>query len=181
MPSARPRFAVLPVLAALAGLSACDQPKARGPGADSTVVQLARLAANSVLGRGPGVPPPPAWAAPLIGRRMADVFPARAACQGNMDKVSHRYLGYPKGVQIFGWGWVPARGQRLSRVVLVDASGRIAGAGEGGAPRADVPAAVPAVRDPNTGWVVNLRRVHGPVSAFGLVGEAACPLGRLEF
>lgn len=170
-------------LSALLALSACDEPKPRGPGAGNTVVELGRLIKRTVSQQLAGTPPPPVWAQPLMGKSPDQVFTARAVCQGNVDQVTGRFPGRPPGVAILGWGWDPVAGQRVARVVLVDASSRIVAAGEGGLSRPDVPAAVATIPDAATGWVVNLPQTHGPVDAYGLLadGRTACRLGRLEF
>jgi hypothetical protein len=67
-------------------------------------------------------------------------------------------------------------------VVLVDADFRIVGAGEGGVPRPDIPAAKSYIQDPNTGWHANVARVSGPLDAYGVIasGTAVCPLGHFQ-
>lgn len=182
MPRASFPVALL-ALAALLALSACDEPKPRGPGAGNTVVELGRLIRRTVLQRQVGTPPPPAWARTLIGKSPDQVFAGRAVCQGNLDQITRRYTAAPRGVRVLGWGWDPAAGVRVARVVLVDVSYHIVAAGDGGAPRPDVPLQVPTVSDPDSGWVVNLPQTHGKVDAYGLVGAGltACPLGHLEF
>ena len=178
----RARLQILATLALGAALAGCDQPKPRGPGADSTVVELGRLMGETLFHTGSATPPPPAWAKALIGRSPRDVLTFRSVCQGNADQIIHRYSGNPQGVRILGWGWIPASQRRVTRVVLVDASYRIVGAGDGGVPRPDVASHVAGVSDPATGWTANLPRRHGPVDAFGLVSDGvACPLGHLAF
>lgn len=170
-------------LLALPALSGCDHPKPRGPGAGNTVVELGRLIRNTLLQRQAGTPPPPDWARPLIGRPPDQVFTVKAPCVGNIDQVTRRYEGKPPGVRILGWGWDPAARVRIQRVVLVDVSYHIVGAGDGGAARPDVASQVSGVTDPATGWVVNLPRTQGPVDAYGLTGDGrtACRLGHLAF
>lgn len=142
---------------ALSSLSACDQPKPRS------------------------LPPAaPDWARPMIGKPMTAFVSQSAACQGAVDRAEPRG---PSGVTVHGWGWDPAAQTAPARVILTDRSGRIVGAGQGGAPRPDVPAALPAVPDADTGWSAEARRTHGPVRAYGLVagGGAACLIGELAF
>ena len=165
-------------------LASCDQPKPRGPGTDGTVVELARLAARRVGWHGldPAPPPPPAWSRGLIGRPLRQAFPASGACLGNTDQTVARGPDAPSGVRILGWGWDVAAWRRVGRVVLTDAKGTIIGVGEGGVPRPDVPAAMPAVTDPAAGWIADPPRKAHAVDAYGIVGaEVVCPLGHLAF
>lgn len=165
------RLALAAVLPALA-LCACDQPKPRH-------VAPAPPAATSE-----GVPPPAAWAAPLIGRGRAELFPGELKpCLGNTDVITRRYAGEPAGVMVVGWGWDPAAKAAPPRVILVDIDNRIAGGGESGLPRPDVPAAIAEVTSPDTGWSANVARAKGPLDAFGIVdgGQALCRLGHIEF
>ncbi|WP_293904888.1 hypothetical protein [Phenylobacterium sp.] len=157
-------------VAALA-LAACDKPKPRQAraGAAPAGTTAARL------------PAPAAWAAEMVGKPMGQLFPGELKpCVGNTDNLEQKYSD---GVKIVGWGWDPATKAAIAHVILVDLSGLVAGAGETGLARPDVPAAKPQIKDPNTGWAAYTRRTAGPLDAFGVIdgGKSLCRLGHLEF
>lgn len=175
---------------ALLALSACDKPKWREkpPATPDAAAAPAEVAATPgpparVIPVDPaGTPPPPAWAKDLIGKPFRDVFPKNAICTGNNDIVQKTYAGAPAGVQLHGWGWHTAAKVRVPRVVLVDKAYMIVAAGEGGVPRPDVTAVLPAVTDKNTGWNADAPVVHGPLDAYGVLPDGSvCALGHLEF
>lgn len=174
------------VCAASLALAGCDQPKWRGegpaPGAAAPAPAAAPAAPGKPVDPGP-TPPPPAWAQALIGKPLREAFPGTGVCKGNTDLVEKTYGGDPAGVRIHGWGWDVAAKARVGRILLVDAEARIVGAGEGGAPRPDVPAALPEVTDGQSGWHADLARTSGIVDTFGVVdgGKAVCVLGRMVF
>jgi hypothetical protein len=82
---------------------------------------------------------------------------------------------------MIGWGWVQKSQKAIDHVVLVDASGKIVGVGEGGQPRPDVPENSPTVKSANTGWQAFTSLTSGAVDAFGAVdGAGRCALGHLQ-
>lgn len=176
-----------PLLAGFAALSACDQPKFRDKGDAATPAAEAPAAAGPpaarvIPTRAEAVPAVPAWAAAHMGKPLRAQFPKTGVCKGNTDVVDVRFTGQPSGVQILGWGWDVPKAARVSRVVLVDVGMKIVGAGEGGAPRPDVPTALPEISDPNAGWTA-VTQAAGPLDAYGVVGDgdAVCALGHIEF
>jgi hypothetical protein len=169
-------------------LAGCDQPKWRGDGAAPGAAPQAVTAAASTVAPtrpvDPGpTPAPPPWAQGLVGKPLREAFPGTGVCKGNTDIIEKTYAGSPAGVRIHGWGWDVAAKTRVARILLVDADARIVGAGEGGASRPDVTAAVPEVTDGQTGWNADLARTSGVVDTFGVVGggKAVCVLGRMAF
>jgi hypothetical protein len=99
-------------------------------------------------------------------------------CIGNFDGVRPAKDGV--GRSAFGWAWDPAAGAPVSRILLVNTSGQIVAAGDGGRVREDVPRARPDVSSRLTGWVVRTGDLSGPFAALGIVdgGSALCQLGR---
>jgi hypothetical protein len=167
-------------LSSLALLTACDQPKPRGPAANAPAAAPAPAQAAQNTEPAPAAP---AWAVALIGKPLKEAFPgADVSCVGNTDNVVNRYQGASPGVKIVGWGWDPAAKAAVQRVVLVDADARIVGAGETGAPRPDVTAARPDITSPTTGWTAVTAKTSGPVDAYGIIGDgkSLCRLGHLE-
>jgi hypothetical protein len=165
------------VAAAAASLAACDKPKPRRATAPAapTAAPIAAPAPTAPL------PALPAWAREVIGKPMAQLFPGELKpCIGNTDNVEQKYVD---GTKIIGWGWDPATKAAIPRVILADASGLAAGAGETGVARPDVTAAKPEIKDPATGWAAYTRRTTGPIDAYGMVdgGKSLCKLGHLEF
>jgi hypothetical protein len=174
-------------LAGLLALAACDQPKFRDKGGDpaaaTPAAQQAAPPARVVPTKAEPVPEPPAWAAAHLGKNLRAQFPKTGICKGNTDIVDVRFTGDPAGVQLLGWAWDVPKKARVGRVVLVDKSMNIVGAGEGGAPRPDVPPAMPEIADPNTGWTAVTKLTAGPLDAYGIVGDGdtVCVLGHIEF
>ncbi len=118
----------------------------------------------------------------MLGKPLRDIFPATGLCKGNTDIVQKVYSGLPAGVQLHGWGWDLAKKARIERVVLVDKSYRIVGAGEGGVARSDVPVSIPEITDPATGWNADIAVKSGPLDVYGLTGDdSICVLGHIEF
>jgi hypothetical protein len=128
------------------------------------------------------MPPLPDWGRPLVGKSMNGLFPLRAPCLGNVDALRTRYLGVPSGVTIVGWGWDPNAKAAPPRVLLVDDSYLIRGAGVTGAPRPGVPKARPEVTSPNVGWEALASRLVGPLDAWGVLadGKTVCKLGHID-
>ncbi len=143
-------------------LSACEQPE--------------------WLTRRDPMPALPAWAQPLQDRLLEQVFaPApAAACAGNAERVETRYGGARPGAKIIGWGWDAQGKAPTARVVITGPGRRIAGAGEAGLHRSDVPQARPDITSTETGWWALTTRVEGPVEVWGVLadGARACLLGR---
>ena len=163
----------LTAVAATLALSACDKPKNR-PNA-------VQAASGAAAGKAAQLPPLPAWSKDMIGKAKTDLFPGEPKpCIGNTDNVEQTYAD---GVKIVGWGWDSAAKAPIARVILVDITGLVAGAGETGVSRPDVNAAKPEVTSPTTGWAALTSRTTGPVDAFGILadGKSLCVLGHLEF
>jgi hypothetical protein len=118
------------------------------------------------------------WYAALLGRKASEAVPGAGVCIGNFDGVRPAKDGV--GRSAFGWAWDPKVGAPVSRILLVNASGQIIAAGEGGGVRDDVPRARREVSSRLTGWVVRIGDLSGPFEAFGVVaeGSALCELGR---
>lgn len=175
-------------LALVALLSACDKPKTRA--AKPAEVANAGLPAGAPPATAAGghtsqdsLPAPPEWAAGYMGKTLAEVFPDQNGdCVGNTDDVNLYYRGQTQGVSVEGWGWAPAAKAPVERVLLVDESGKIVGAGESGKPRPDVPAARKEITSPNTGWQAATAKSSGGVYAFGVMpdGKRVCRLGHLN-
>ena len=158
-------------IAALA-LAGCDKAKDRTPKAD---------AAPAAAPAGPALPALPEWSKDMIGKAQATLFPGELKpCVGNTDNVEQTYAD---GVKIVGWGWDPATKAPIARVILVDVTGLVAGVGETGVTRPDVPAAKPEITSQTTGWAGLTSRKTGPVDAYGIIdgGKSLCRLGHLEF
>jgi hypothetical protein len=155
------------------GLSACDEPKARGDAA-------ATAAAGPPVAE--ALPPMPAWAQASLGQPLKTAFPGEGACDGNTDTIELRGPAATPGASILGWGWDPATKAPVTRIVLVDANQNIVGAGEGGLPRTDVRSARPDITTDATGWRAVTTTAAGGIDAYGLVGDgtATCKLGHIE-
>lgn len=178
------RALVLGGLAAAAalGLAACDNAKPR-PKPPPAAAMDANGPAPTAPGGSP-MPALPAWAKDYIGKPLANLFPGEMKpCVGNTDNVEQTYGGAAPGVQIVGWGWDPATRAPIARVLLVDITGLVAGAGETGIARPDVNKVKPEITSPTTGWAAYTSRTMGPVDAYGLVdgGKAICRLGHLVY
>lgn len=118
------------------------------------------------------------WAEALLGRKAAEAVPATSFCTGNFDGVRPAKDGV--GRSAFGWAWDPTAGAPVTRILLVNASGEVVAAGDGGRVRDDVPKARPDIPSRLTGWVIRTGDLAGPFEAFGIVGggSALCRLGR---
>jgi hypothetical protein len=169
------------ILAAAAplALSACDKPKPRN------VPPPAPVAAGAAAAPAPGgagaMPALPEWSKDLIGKPIANLFPGDPTiCTGNTDNVQQTYAD---GVQIVGWGWDPQAKAPIAHVLLVDTTGLVAGAGEAGLDRPDVPRAKPEVTSGKSGWAAYTSRTMGPIESFGVIngGKSVCRLGRLVY
>ena len=187
---------VAAVVLAAGLLVACGDPAWRNPatatGTAALAPEVARVAdAEAAQRRGSAhadhvtaeaMPPPPEWAAELIGKPLRVVFPAVGDCIGNTDAVKERFGGGLGGSKIAGWGWDAARKAPVARVVLADRDFRIFGAGESGARRRDVPRAVPSITSETTGWEALTPLNAGPLDAWGVLadGKTICKLGHID-
>ncbi|MDB5418558.1 MAG: hypothetical protein JWP50_1977 [Phenylobacterium sp.] len=181
---------------AAAALAGCGQPAWRDPATARGTAALApavvRVAAEDATARrrsahadhatAEAMPPPPDWAADLLGKPLRVAFPALGDCIGNTDAVKARFGDGLGGSKIAGWGWDPTHQAPVPRVVLADRDFRIVGAGASGARRRDVPRAVPSVTSETTGWEALTPLNAGPVDAWGVLadGKTVCKLGHLE-
>jgi hypothetical protein len=160
----------LSLAAAGLALAGCDNPKPRHGEAGKPAPASA-----------PGLPPLPEWSKAMVGQSQAGLFAGDPhPCVGNTDNVEQKYAD---GVKIVGWGWDPAIKAPIARVILVDVTGLVAGAGETGIARPDVNAAKPEITSPTTGWAAYTSRTSGPLAAFGIIdgGKSLCGLGHVEF
>lgn len=165
-------------------LAACQQPEWRDPAKskhaqDSDQAPIVEAVVPTIQGASPGIAQ---WAKGLLGKSPREVFPKTGLCTGNTDLVEHKYAGPPAGSAVIGWGWDVANKTRIQKVILVDASYKIVGAGVGGLPRPDVPQGSPEVPDPQTGWRAHTSSTTGPLDAYGILadGVSICPLGHAE-
>jgi hypothetical protein len=129
------------------------------------------------------MPPYPGWAGAFLGKPVHEFFPKLGNCVGNTDLVIQKFAGNPPGSQIIGWGWDSASARPLQRVVLVDASQRIVGAGEGGSERPDVPARRPEITTSKVGWQALVGLSSGTVEVYGVTSEpqTLCRLGSIAW
>ena len=180
---------------AVATLAACDDPAWRDPAASRgtaevapevlkvTADDLARLKPKKTARRvtEAPLPPPPDWAAGLMGRQLLALFPATAACLGNADAVRTRFIGPAAGTQIVGWAWDRAHHQAPPRILVVDQDFIIRGAGESGDKRPGVPKARPEVTSDAVGWQAITPRLTGGLDFWGLLadGRTICKVGHL--
>lgn len=164
----------LTVTALSLALAACDKPKDRTPKPGDTAATPAPTAVVSAP-----LPATPAWAAPYMGKTVAELFPQAGQCVGNTDNVNAKLTG---GAEIVGWGWDSAAKKPVAQVVLTDQEGRVIGFGETGVGRPDVPAAKPEVTSPTTGWKGYTSRTEGWLDAYGVTngGKGQCKLGHLD-
>jgi hypothetical protein len=178
-------------LAAVA-LAGCDDPAWRNPAASKGTSALPPEVVRVIVEGGPrkasdhllaqALPPPPAWAADLVGKGLQTVFPNLADCLGNTDGVKARYTLGAGGSRVAGWGWDAKAKAPIGRVVLIDRNALIRGAGEGGYRRKDVPKALPDVTSEATGWQADTALSSGPLDAYGVLadGKTICRLGHVD-
>jgi hypothetical protein len=163
---------VVTALAALA-LAGCDKPKDRTPKTDPATATAAPPAG--------ALPALPEWSQAMIGKAKADLFPGEMKpCKGNTDNVDKTFAD---GVRVVGWAWDPATQEPVPRVILVDVTGLVAGAGETGIARPDVNRVVPEIKSPATGWSALTSRTTGPLETYGIIdgGKSLCVLGHVAF
>jgi hypothetical protein len=194
-PVTRGRLQAACGLAAAATLAGCSQPGWRDPATSrgSAAVAPAVLAA---LGQRDAaqkpvavarfvtsdpLPAAPAWATPMIAQPVNRFFPKTAKCLGNTDGVKVRYTGAARGVRLAGWAWDPVGHAALQHVVIMGADGLVAGAGDGGTRRLDVPRVLPNITSTTTGWEAVTWRYAGPVDVYGVLadGQTICRLGHI--
>jgi hypothetical protein len=129
------------------------------------------------------LPAAPDWARLMIGRPLSVVASAKAQCRGYADRVATVYKGVHGGASVIGWSWDPDSHKPLQRILMVDPTGTVVGAGQpGGEPRPDVVAALPGiVTTADVGWVASTQVTSGQVRIYGLTeGGAACQIGVLS-
>jgi hypothetical protein len=180
----------------LATLAACTEPAWRDPatakGSAALAPAVRDAAAAGLVDLKPRsgakftlvqpLPALPDWSRGLIGQPINGPFPLRAPCLGSLDAVRGRFLGHPKGVTIVGWAWDPHARAAPPRVILVDDSLLIRGAGTVGAPRPRVPKVIPEVATPNVGWEALAPQLVGRLDAYGVLadGKTICRLGHVD-
>jgi hypothetical protein len=181
---------------ALAALAACGDPAWRDPATSKGSAELTPAVKDAAVAglidmkprsgaKFTVVQPLPAlpdWGRGLIGQPINGPFPLRAPCLGNLDAVRGRYLGHPEGVTIVGWAWDPQTKAAPPRVILVDESLLIRGVGVAGAPRPNVPKAIPEVTSPDVGWEAQAPQLVGALDAYGVLadGKTICRLGHID-
>jgi len=128
------------------------------------------------------LPPAPTWATALLGKPAPAAAP-NAQCLGYADRVVANYKGARSGVTLAGWSWDVDAHKPFSRIIIVEPSGTVIGAGSaGGDPRPDVMAAkAGVVTTPQSGWIATAAVTSGAIKAFGLTdaGET-CAIGGLK-
>jgi hypothetical protein len=101
-------------------------------------------------------------------------------CIGNVDGRAPDPKDNSKTV-VMGWGWDVKAKALPQAVLLVDASGKIAGSAQPGVPRPDVPKALPQITSEKTGWDSVLPGKTGEVTAYLLLSTGeVCPLGHAK-
>jgi hypothetical protein len=112
----------------------------------------------------------------LMGVALEDRFViGTGLCVGFFDRVLNAET--PTGAGVAGWAWDPGAEAAVTRVAIVDESGRIVGIATTPVTRPDVQAAIPDVKDPNAGWFGYSDLTSGPARAFALLGnDVACEL-----
>jgi hypothetical protein len=179
-------------------LCACDDPAWRDPATAKGTAQLTPAVQAAVLAGLADLKPNarakitliqplpalPDWSRPLLGQPLRGPFPNKGGkrCLGNVDAVRVRYLGEPGGVMIVGWAWDTLDKAPPARVILVDDSLLIRGAGVTGSARPGVPKALPEVTTDKVGWEALVPRQVGPLDAFGVMadGKTVCRLGHID-
>jgi hypothetical protein len=178
-------FARLALAAALVTLAAagCSRPSWTDP----ETSKASRAPPPAPVRKGTSIqtdaaPPPADWLKPLLGRPLRELFPKVGDCLGNTDGVAVRFLGGAGANLVAGWAWDPATKAPPARVVLSDATGRIAGGGETGRRRRDVPRAMPDITSGVTGWHAWTDRLSGRVDAYAILrdGRTVCSIAGVE-
>lgn len=180
---------------ALVILAACGDPAWRDPassrGTAAVAPEVLKVTADDLARLKPKktarqvtqapLPPPPGWAADLMGKQLRALFPTTGECLGNADAVRTRFVGPAAGTQIAGWAWDLARHQAPPRILVVDQDFIIRGAGETGEKRPGVPKAKPEVTSDRVGWQAITPRLTGGLDFWGLLadGRTICKVGHL--
>lgn len=100
---------------------------------------------------------------------------AAGSCIGNFDGLVRQKDGRWRA---YGWAWDSEAGARAKAVLIKDAEGKRLGVAASGRARLDVPRAVPAVTDDQTGWSITLPTRPAAPQAFALLASGAeCHLG----
>ena len=117
-----------------------------------------------------------------IGQPLAAVAPVAPAadCLGAFDTAERLHQGRGEGVQVSGWAFDRRARRAADRVLIVGPAGRVAGLATLATPRADVLAAVPAVKTLTSGWRGYARATQGKaLRAYVILANgAACPVGQ---
>ncbi len=124
------------------------------------------------------VPGPPNWARPLLQQNTRTGFEMSKDCTGSFDAIKVRYSGSPSGVEGEGWGWLYKASAAPTRIIIVDAEGKIIGAGETIIDRPDVKRALKVVTTPRVGWRAEIYDNTGNATAMALLDDRTlCSLG----
>jgi hypothetical protein len=127
------------------------------------------------------LPALPQWSQALVGKPLVPSFATTSSCAGYVDIVTAKYGKGLTGAAIEGWGWDAGAKKPALQVLLVDDTGKIVGAADGGRPRPDVPKARPDVPNPNVGWRGYTTAVKGEIKAYAVGdSQSACLLGRID-
>ena len=125
------------------------------------------------------LPPMPAWSKDMIEKPVIDVFHnTTKACRGALDIVKVSYTGTPQGVQIAGWAWDDTAKAPTPRVIFLDDSDLIVGAGETTMNRPDVQKVLPDVTSAAIGWLGEVDQKRGNVRAMAILKDGSiCQVG----
>lgn len=116
------------------------------------------------------MPPYPAWSQMLIGKPLHAIFARTSTrCLGFFDGVITKYAGGRPGAKVYGWGFDITTNTPIDRLVFADDNDTIVGAGNGGFERPDVPARLPQVGSPTTGWQGYVGVTSRPAAAWGIL------------
>lgn len=125
-------------------------------------------------------PAVPAWAAAMIGKPVAELFPtAIDGCIGSADVIGRRYTAPRSASRIDGWAWNVTGKAPFEHLVVADTAGVIVGAGMTQTERPDVLAArTDIVTDLVSGYQVVTPGDQGVVSIYGIdeAKKAACKI-----
>lgn len=152
---------------ALGALAACSKPASNPPVESNSGVAQSQES----------LPELPAWALAYLGKSAKEALPQTGQCIGFLDAVTTKYVGPKPGTKVAGWAWDPVHSQPVNQILLVDSTGKIVGAGEGGFARPDVPKAVASVTSGVTGFHASTQLTAGAIDAIGIVdAKTSCPL-----
>jgi hypothetical protein len=117
------------------------------------------------------LPALPAWAAPILGKKVDAIYANSTACKGHTD-LKQLHDGSPAGFWVEGWAWDAAGKVPAARIVFTDSNTAIVGAAAGGVKdRPDVSKALPDVTSPKTGWAGSIEKSGGKVTAFAITAD----------